>query len=129
MLNLPDTKIIQVLNDYEVVINKGEEDKISRGNKFLIYYLGEEMHDPETGESLGNLEIVCGKAKVKHIQPKITTLISDEYTGKTINKTNRRPDVFSYGLLGRGEENESESIRTMQPFYNIGKDCLIKKLN
>ena len=73
----PFAKVIKVTSEYEIIMNKGSDDEISIHDKFLIYNLGDELFDPDSNESLGKLEIVCGRAKVKHIQSRATTLISN----------------------------------------------------
>lgn len=80
---------VMVLQDYsnggykQVVINRGSEHGVLEGMMFLIYALGDEMFDPETGEPLGQLEIVRGKGYATHVQAKMTTITSKtrkEYT-------------------------------------------------
>lgn len=71
--------VVNVIDNYKVVINIGKEDNISIGEKFLVYYLSnEDIIDPETNESLGKLEYVVGKGKVIHIQEKMSTIESCE---------------------------------------------------
>jgi hypothetical protein len=71
-------KVVKILNRYEVVINLGAEDGVKESDEFVVFAQGEEVMDPDTGESLGILEIVRGEALVKHVQPKITTLRSKQ---------------------------------------------------
>ncbi len=71
-------KVAEVLDPYNVVINKGREDGIKEGQRFLIYVTTDkDIIDPETGESLGILEISKGTGEVSHLQPKMATLSSD----------------------------------------------------
>jgi hypothetical protein len=70
--------IIQIVDEYKVAINRGSEHGIQVGQRFLLYRLSEtDIKDPETGESLGYLEIVKGTGKVTHVQPKMSTIQSD----------------------------------------------------
>jgi hypothetical protein len=71
-------KVVKVLNAFEVVINLGSRDGVSTDDEFVVYAEGEELTDPDTGESLGTLEIVRGQAFAKHVQDKITTLRSKQ---------------------------------------------------
>ena len=73
-------KVIKIVDDYSIVINRGSDSGIDLGARFLIFGGGEELLDPDTGESLGMLELVRGKARVVHLQPKMCTLTSDEYS-------------------------------------------------
>lgn len=57
-------KVIKVVDDYQIVINRGSESGITLGSRFLIFGGGEELRDPDTGENLGMLEIVREKLKL-----------------------------------------------------------------
>ena len=46
-------KIAKIIDRFKVVMNAGSNQKISKGQKFLIYELSdEEIIDPDTGEVL-----------------------------------------------------------------------------
>lgn len=60
----------------EIVINKGSKDGIKPEMEFIVYRLGEEVFDPVTKKSLGNLEFPKGGFRILHIQENITTLVS-----------------------------------------------------
>jgi len=83
-----DIKVARVLDDYTVVLNKGGEHGIGSGQRFLIYALGDDVADPDTGESLGALEVVKGTGRATHVQEKICTVASDMVAraGRTIRK-------------------------------------------
>lgn len=67
-------KVANIIDKYRVVINKGSEDGIYIGQKFLILTIGNELFDPDTDESLGKVEIIKGKGEVSHVQPRMATL-------------------------------------------------------
>lgn len=71
-------KVVKILNPFEVVINLGANDGIGAEDQFVVYAEGEELTDPDTGDSLGTLEIVRGQAFAKHVQERLTTLRSRE---------------------------------------------------
>jgi hypothetical protein len=71
-------KVVRVLSPTELVINLGSSHGVIEDSKFIVFALGEEMKDPDTGESLGQLEIVKGRAEVKHVQEKMSTVRSTE---------------------------------------------------
>lgn len=73
-----EAQVIEVIDDFTVAINRGSEDGIKKGDLYLIYQLGNELYDPDTGKSLGKLEIVKGRARVTHVQTFIATLRSIE---------------------------------------------------
>ncbi|MFJ7697262.1 hypothetical protein [Lysinibacillus fusiformis] len=65
---MSEIKVIKVLEDgLRLVMNKGSIDDIRVGEKYLLFELGEELFEPDTGESLGKLELVKGKGKVIHV--------------------------------------------------------------
>lgn len=76
----PIGKVVKILNPYEVVINLGAEDGVTKDDEFVVFEQGEEVTDPDTDESLGILEIVRGQGVAKHVQEKLTTLRSTERT-------------------------------------------------
>lgn len=57
-----------------LVVNKGEREGVVKGQKVVLYRIGEEIKDPITGESLGKVEIILGKGIVEHVQEKICTV-------------------------------------------------------
>ena len=118
-------KIISVLDEYRVVINKGYNDGVTSEDVFLVYRLGKELFDPDTKESLGVLEIVCGEGKPEHIQEKITTL----RTSKTqIRKTKTVKKTGPYGgLFGNTEETYDPEVTDI-PFENVDTDCIAKQI-
>ncbi len=105
-------KTVSMEHYYGIVINRGERDGISSGDRFLIYEAGEELFDPDTQESLGKLEIVKGIAKPKHIQESVTTLIPDEYLPSTQIKKRLIPKGVGvlYPPLTHQEEEIIESL-------------------
>jgi hypothetical protein len=72
-------KIVDILDEYKVVINRGSSHGIAEGQRFLLYALSKgEIRDPDTKEPLGFLEIVKGTGRVTHVQEKMATLESDK---------------------------------------------------
>jgi len=63
---------------FEIVIDRGSQDGVNVGDRFLVFGLGPVLADPDTGEKLGTLEVVRGRAIVSHVQPRIATLRSTE---------------------------------------------------
>ena len=55
-------KVAKIIDEYKVVINAGSRQDVCEGQKYLIYAIdNNEIFDPDTGRSLGYLEIVKGK--------------------------------------------------------------------
>lgn len=124
MGNVLEGKVIKILDGYKLVINKGSRDGVIKSNRFLIYHLDEEMIDPDTGNSLGWLEIVCGEGKPEHIQERITTLVTcrqDVRKSKTVVKHS------GLGIFGATEETYDPEI-TLIPFEKADENCLFKQI-
>ncbi|HIF9354076.1 TPA: hypothetical protein ACX6RJ_002081 [Photobacterium damselae] len=82
--------VVKVIDEFTLVINKGERDLVKVGHRFLIYREGDELIDPVTGESLGILELVVGSGRVTHVQDAMCTIKSDRTEkGKKVIKQNR----------------------------------------
>ncbi|MFV0606645.1 MAG: hypothetical protein ACK5NK_12465, partial [Niabella sp.] len=65
-------KVAEIISDEQLIINAGTNQGIRKGYKFLIYSLGEEIFDPDTNESLGQLETSKGVGEVIHVQEKMS---------------------------------------------------------
>lgn len=104
-------KVVSVPDEYNVVINKGAEQNVQMGEKFLVVGMGEVIRDPDTGEELEKLEIVRGRVVVEHVQQKIATLKSCHYEEsegvKEIKKVSSRGGL---ALLGP-QDTVTESIK------------------
>ncbi|MBQ7665731.1 MAG: hypothetical protein IJS42_03350 [Synergistaceae bacterium] len=125
-------RVIKVINDYEIVIDKGSNDEVKSAYRFLVYRLDDEIFDPATHESLGRLEIVCGEGKPKHIQERFTTIESCQkrITGKRRIVTKKQnTSLYTAVFPGNPEETtiyEPES--EIAPFEYIDTDCLFKQI-
>ncbi len=79
--------VVSVINNFKVAISRGSKNGIRNGQRFLIYALSsDKMTDPETGESLGYLEIVRGTGYVVHVQETMATIESDKQSSNKIKK-------------------------------------------
>jgi hypothetical protein len=90
MTNMSQIVVVRVIDEFSVVLNIGSDEGITEGDKFLVYYIApDEILDPVTGESLGNLEIVRGSGSVIHVQDKMCTIKSNrtETGGRIIRKS------------------------------------------
>jgi hypothetical protein len=61
-------KVAKIVNETTVVINVGAKDGVKDGMRFVIVAEGEEVKDPDTGESLGKWEVVKGRVVASHVQ-------------------------------------------------------------
>src|SRR5947207_1217172 len=68
-LEMVYTKVARIISDTDLILAAGSEDGVKEGTEFVIFQLGEPIPDPETGESLGELELVKGRVVATHVQP------------------------------------------------------------
>lgn len=62
-------KVAKILNGGEIVINRGRNDGVRVGMAFEVFAPeGEEVWDPDTGETLGTVEDVKAKAEVTEVK-------------------------------------------------------------
>ena len=64
-------KIAKIIDEYKVVVNAGSNDSIKDGDFLEVYQPGQEVIDPDTGESLGALDFIKAKLRVVNVFPKM----------------------------------------------------------
>jgi curli biogenesis system outer membrane secretion channel CsgG len=67
--------------DNEITINRGEGGGVAVGDVFNVFALGQELKDPDTGESLGRQEARVGRVKITEVDPKFSKAAILEDTG------------------------------------------------
>ena len=101
-------KVVKVLNDFKVVLNKGHKDGIKEGQRFrLIEKTNEELRDPDTGELFGYLEIPKGEGVVVHATEN-TSILESDYWEKVPQKPNvlqRLLNIKSFAYRKKPFEN------------------------
>lgn len=65
----------------QVTINRGDGTGIEVGQVWEIFALGEELIDPDTGESLGKEENSIGRVHIKRVNPKTSVGEAEENYG------------------------------------------------
>jgi hypothetical protein len=73
-------KVIKRTKTNQLIINRGKDGGLKVGDQLNVYFAGEELIDPDTGNSLGSDEEFIGTVKVSRILPKITyaKIVSEE---------------------------------------------------
>ena len=65
-------KVAKILGNNEIVINRGRGQGVRQGMLFEIFTPeGEEVWDPDTGETLGTVEDVKAKAEVTEVKDRL----------------------------------------------------------
>ncbi len=65
-------KVVKRTRRNQVILNRGKDGGLKIGNVFEVFYAGDELIDPDTGQSLGSGEEYVGKIEVVRINPKVT---------------------------------------------------------
>lgn len=118
-------KVAKVINQHNLVINKGLSDNIRIGQRFLVYTIGESIFDPETKEDLGQLEIVKGTGVAIHVQDKITIIESDRKSSSFRKVIRKNPNLAQ--IFGGGEEEVIDTANSI-PFTNPSVGDLVRKI-
>jgi len=63
-------KVVKRTRNNQVIINRGKDGGLKKGHKYEVFFAGEELFDPDTGESLGSGEEYVGKIEIVRINPK-----------------------------------------------------------
>ncbi|HEC62269.1 MAG TPA: hypothetical protein ENI27_08455 [bacterium] len=82
-------QIARILSSTTLIINRGTEHGVKNGMKFIIFEEGDEITDPETGESMGHYEHVKGTVEVFNAQERMsevrTPFVSTEKADLTLS--------------------------------------------
>lgn len=82
-------KVISVTGS-QVMVNRGDGTGIATGQIWSVFALGEEMIDPDTGESLGSSEVQVGTLEITRVTPKFSSGILKENFGVVTGSVVRR---------------------------------------
>jgi hypothetical protein len=120
-------QVIRVLTPTELVINRGLSHGISSASRFLVFALGDEVKDPDTGESLGQLEIVRGRGEAKHVQEKMTTIRSIERKTVSIDRPRQVHEPYAFRIMPKFE-TVTEEREVVAPFEDVQIGDLVRVL-
>jgi hypothetical protein len=137
----PETRLAKVVHvadagPVEVVINHGSLQGVKPGDKFLVFGIGPHLTDPDTGEDLGELELVRGRGEAVHVQDHLATIRSLERrqtrpARRTIRETGHGPSIalFSLALGTSGSVVEEElAPETEVPFDSVQRGDFAKPI-
>ena len=116
--------IAKVIDDYKLVINRGSENGIKEGQRMLVYCVSDEdIKDPETGESLGFLELVRGTGKIIFVQDKLSIIETDKQRDiKRVFNANKPFQITAF------DRTETIIEYTRVPFDNPRVGDLVKPI-
>lgn len=73
-------KVVSLVDEYSLIANIGEEDGVKKNHRYIVYTLSDEIKDPDTGDSLGQIEYKKAIVQPAEIQDKMTIMESAERT-------------------------------------------------
>lgn len=65
-------KVVKRTKRNQVIINRGKDGGLEIGQKYDVFFAGEALVDPDTGESLGSGEEYVGQIQIVRINPKVS---------------------------------------------------------
>lgn len=111
-------KIVEILSEYDILINGGTTHGIKENDKFEIYKQGRPVIDPDTKETLGYFDMIKGIVVAKKIQEKITICSSLEslnnaFTalGNALMRSHQEALNIDYNQLSDDYSEEEKKIR------------------
>ena len=109
-------RVVHVLDMYTFVLNRGSKNGVRVGQNFLVFRLGDRISDPKSGEDLGVLERVRGRARVTHVQDQMSTLETTdvEKIPGTIKKIKRNSMTGLMAVTGGAREEVIEEGSTTE---------------
>jgi hypothetical protein len=116
-------KVAKILGKGEIVVNRGRSHGVRTGMLFEIFAPeGEEVWDPDTGETLGTVEDVKAKAEVTEVKDKLAVariFDTDSPFGGEMQENLQRifkqmfgenVQVQGFGTTGQGDSPDLESM-------------------
>lgn len=65
----------------QITFNRGEGSGVEPGQTWLVFAVGEEMTDPDTGENLGQEEVLLGEAEIVRVGARTSQALLKEDNG------------------------------------------------
>lgn len=100
-----EMKIAKIISTKQIVVNAGSNDGLEVGDKLeIIDKFGDEpIVDPDTGESLGTLDLIKGNVIVSKVYPHMA--IADSPKVSPLLQA-MRPDLLSSPLYGSSYQED-----------------------
>ncbi|MEJ2608847.1 MAG: FlgT C-terminal domain-containing protein, partial [Candidatus Thiodiazotropha sp.] len=65
-------KVLKRTRRNQVILNRGKDGGLKKGQKFEVFFAGDALIDPDTGESLATVEELVGTIEIVRINPKVS---------------------------------------------------------
>lgn len=120
-------KVAEIIDDYTLVINAGENQNIKENQRFLIFSLdGKEVYDPDTNELLGCLETTKGTAKAISVLEKMTVIKSDMY--RVVTELDLTASLTLSIINGRSDNTLKPGDKKLVGFNDVKIGDLVKSV-
>jgi hypothetical protein len=114
--------VAALVNERELVINRGSDHGVTRGMKFRVLTSNDvEVSDPETGESLGNIIRVKVRVQAASVQEKMTICRTYETIRSGIFGASARAlTETEYRTLRTGDSGFLPPIQESDSYISVG---------
>lgn len=122
-------KVIEIMNEKELIINYGSNDGANIGDDIRIYSVGEEILDPDTKVSLGTLDIIKDELEIVTVYEKfsICKKLLRTNLGSILNPLVNRTTVESVELnVDKSDVSGRKSYNNPSPI-KVGDSVIILK--
>ncbi|MBC7496759.1 MAG: hypothetical protein H7243_06310 [Sphingomonadaceae bacterium] len=75
-----------IYNQFHLLINVGAENDVRIGARVVVFALGPNLSDPDTGQTLGHFEIVRGEGKIVSLQSRMSVVASSRMVTERYTK-------------------------------------------
>jgi hypothetical protein len=108
-------RIVKVVGD-TAVINRGE-GSAAKGETYAVFLMGEDLVDPQSGESLGAMEVEVGLGQITDVKPKFSMLkmatgTLDPTGSYILRKTDKKPPS---AVAPKGKKAQPPARKAQQP--------------
>jgi len=115
-------RVAKILSDNIVILNVGTATGVKPGMAFVVLAQGEEVKDPESGETLGRWEVPKGFLRVTHAQERLSTCEGFLPGKEGAEKKDPRTDVLSAALMA--DCMRPETWRAVSTSLNVNRSEL-----
>ena len=105
-------KVAAVLNERDLVINKGSDAGVKDGMKFKVIVPEVTVADPDTGEVLGTIAKEKIRVKVVEVHPKFS--VGKTYETYVVNVGGSGSDFIDRFVIGTLPRREVTRVRTLR---------------
>ena len=110
-------KVAAILNERDLVVNRGADAGVKEGMRFKVTESKLLLEDPDTGETLGDLDQEKIRVKIVEVRPKFS--IAKTYETYIVNVGGTAPNTLTGWLRQTLPRQEVTRVRTLRNDDNI----------